>query len=96
MRLTEIGSVAKIILERRKSRSTVSQAAIWNSEATNFACSCASLPPLPDLIKQLEGTLVGQVMEARAVSEEGGAEPNKQDEPAGAKKRRRLFLRQKG
>lgn len=51
---------------------------------------------LPDLIKQLEGTLVGRVMEARVVSEEGGAEPNKQDEPAGAKKRRRLFLRQKG
>jgi transposase-like protein len=34
---TSYGSVAKIILARRRSQATLSQAAIWNSEATNFA-----------------------------------------------------------
>jgi putative transposase len=38
------GSVARIILERRKLQATFPQAAIPNSAATNFACPCASLP----------------------------------------------------
>jgi hypothetical protein len=38
------GSVAKNIFGRSRSPATLSQAAIWKSEATNFACPCASLP----------------------------------------------------
>jgi hypothetical protein len=48
---------------------------------------------LPDLIKQLEGTLVGRVVEARVVGEEGGAESGGGGEPTGAKKRGRFFYR---
>lgn len=39
-----LGSVARIILERRKLQAASSQAAIPNSAATNFACPCESLP----------------------------------------------------
>lgn len=37
------GSVAKIIFKRGRSSAALSQAAIWKSEATNFACPRASL-----------------------------------------------------
>jgi hypothetical protein len=50
---------------------------------------------LPDLIKQLEGTLVGKVVEARVVEEEGARESDGRDDPAAAKKRRRFFLRKR-
>ncbi|MCA1638786.1 MAG: hypothetical protein LC768_10715, partial [Acidobacteria bacterium] len=43
-RCEKYGSVAKIIVERRGSRTILSQAAIRNNEATNFACPPASLP----------------------------------------------------
>jgi hypothetical protein len=40
----EVGSVARIISERRKLQAAFPQAAIPNSAATNFAFPCPSLP----------------------------------------------------
>lgn len=41
---TSGGSVARIILKRRKLQSVFPQVAIPNRVSTNFACPCASLP----------------------------------------------------
>jgi hypothetical protein len=50
---------------------------------------------LPDLIKQLEGTLVRKVVEARVVEDDGGGESDGSDERSGAGRKRRFFMRKR-